>query len=140
MSQSREQKEYLSLSYDLAQFHKLIEFIIKIILLVFLYLFLCPLPLCISLGQKPLFVYHSSTPDSRLRLLYIDDCLMMMESKNQSYLRICVVVVGNRLKQVQSQSTMHNGPAVNQKLLKIEQAQTNLKWSILSYDFQKYLS
>ena len=83
MSQSREQKEYLSLSYDLAQFHKLIEFIIKIILLVFLYLFLCPLPLCISLGQKPLFVYHSSTPDSRLRLLYIDDCLMMMESKNR---------------------------------------------------------
>ena len=35
---------------------------------------------------------------------------------------------------------VHNAPAVNQKLLKIEQAQTNLKWSILSCDFQKYWS
>ena len=78
MSQSREQKEYLSLSYDLAQFHKLIEFIIKIILLVFLYLFLCPLPLCISLGLKPLFVYHSSTPDSRLRLFSTAGALVVV--------------------------------------------------------------
>ena len=37
-------------------------------------------------------------------------------------------------------ATMHNGPAVNQNLLKIEQAQTNLKWSILTCDFQKYSS
>ena len=32
---------------------------------------------------------------------------------------------------------VHNVPAVNLKLLKIEQAQTNLKWSILLCDFQK---
>ena len=37
----------------------------------------------------------------------------------------------------QSSTPLHNDPAVNQKLLKIEQAQTNLKWSILSCDFQQ---
>ena len=37
-------------------------------------------------------------------------------------------------------SAMHNAPAVNYKLLKIEPAQTNLKWLILSCDYQKYLS
>ena len=43
-------------------------------------------------------------------------------------------------KEEEAANAMHNGPAVNQKLLKIEQAQTNLKWSILSCDFQKYWS
>ena len=33
---------------------------------------------------------------------------------------------------------VHNVPAVNLKVLKIKQVQTNLKWSILSCDFQKY--
>ena len=32
---------------------------------------------------------------------------------------------------------VHNDTVVNYKLLKIEQAQTNLKWSILSCNFQK---
>ena len=64
MSQSREQKEYLSLSYDLAPISQVkIELIVKIVLLVFfLHLCLCPLSFCISLGQTPLFVYHTSTP------------------------------------------------------------------------------
>ena len=35
---------------------------------------------------------------------------------------------------------VQNNPAVNKKWLKIEQAQTILKWSILSWDVQKYLS
>ena len=35
-------------------------------------------------------------------------------------------------------AAVHNAPAVNSKLLKIKEAQTNLKWSILSCDFQKY--
>ena len=53
--------------------------------------------------------------------------------------RLCSPSAQRPLWKLQS-DPVHNAPAVNKKLLKIEQAQTDLKWSILSCDFQKYLS